>query len=168
MGRGLLLRPAQVRLVGNAVLAACDAADGLADGVVSDAVGCKQRFDVTRLRCAAGAGGDTCLSDAQVKAVQTLHAPFRFSFPLANGGHRVPRLGESPAKRRQPSARPVAGARGGLAAPHRRCHRCRPTASPWIYGSGAIQYFYAGDPRFDLMQYHAREVRRPGCARSRR
>ena len=82
MGDGWL-RPAQVKLVGNAVLAACDASDGAADGVVSNAVACKQKFDVTTLRCAAGAsaGGDGCLSEAQIQAVQTLHAPYRFSFP---------------------------------------------------------------------------------------
>ena len=41
------------------------AQDGLADGIVSDAVGCKQRVDVTALRCTAGASGDACLSEAQ-------------------------------------------------------------------------------------------------------
>ena len=35
MGEGWI-RPAQVKLVHDAVLAACDAADGLADGIVSD------------------------------------------------------------------------------------------------------------------------------------
>ena len=45
MGGGWI-RPAQVKLVHDAVLAACDAADGLADGLVSDPVGCKARFDV--------------------------------------------------------------------------------------------------------------------------
>ena len=47
------------------VLATCDAQDGLADGIVSDAVGCKQGVDVTALRCLAGASGDACLSAAQ-------------------------------------------------------------------------------------------------------
>ena len=84
------LRAPQVKLVHDAVLAACDAADGLADGVVSDAAGCKQRFDVTKLRCAAGATGDACLSDAQVKAVQTLHSPYRSPFALANGVSEYP------------------------------------------------------------------------------
>ncbi|HET9207232.1 MAG TPA: tannase/feruloyl esterase family alpha/beta hydrolase, partial [Burkholderiaceae bacterium] len=70
------IRPPQVKLVHDAVLAACDAIDGMADGIVSDPVACRQRFDVARLRC-SGAPGDQCLSDAQVRAVQTLHTPLR-------------------------------------------------------------------------------------------
>jgi Tannase and feruloyl esterase len=151
MGEGWL-RPAQVKLVGDAVLAACDATDGLADGVVSDAVGCKQRFDVTTLRCAAGTGGDTCLSEAQVRAVQTLHSPFRFSFPLANGVTEYPGWGVSG------EATPAFGPTGGWSAWW--LGGAAPTMPPrpnngiaWQFGSGAIQYFYARDPQFDLMQY---------------
>lgn len=55
------LRPAQVQLVHNAVLASCDAADGAADRVVSNPVACLQRFDPASLRCAAGTSGDNCL-----------------------------------------------------------------------------------------------------------
>ena len=151
MGDGWL-RPAQVKLVGDAVLAACDASDGLADGVVSDAVGCKQRFDVTKLRCAAGAGGDACLSEAQVKAVQTLHSPFRFSFALANGVTEYPGWGVSG------EATPAFGPTGGWSAWW--LGTAAPAMPPlptngiaWQFGSGAIQYFYARDPNFDLMQY---------------
>ncbi len=146
------LRPAQVKLVGDAVLAACDASDGLADGVVSDAVGCKQRFDVTKLRCAAGASGDGCLSEAQVTAVQTLHSPFRFSFPLANGVTEYPGWGVSG------EATPAFGPTGGWSAWW--LGSAAPAMPPlpnngiaWQFGSGAIQYFYARDPKFDLMQY---------------
>jgi hypothetical protein len=151
MGDGWL-RPAQVRLVHDAVLAACDARDGLADGVVSDAAGCKQRFDVTALRCAAGAGGDTCLSEAQVKAVQTLHAPYRFSFALANGVTEYPGYGVSG------EATPAFGPTGGWSAWW--LGSAAPTLPPlpangiaWFYGSGAIQYFYARDPGFDVRNY---------------
>jgi len=52
------LRPAQVKLVHEAVLAACDAQDGVADGLVADPVGCKKRFNAAKLQCAAGASGD--------------------------------------------------------------------------------------------------------------
>jgi Tannase and feruloyl esterase len=91
------LRPAQVKLVNDAVLAACDAQDGVADGLVEDAAGCKARFDPATLLCAAdaGAGRDQCLSQAQVDAVRTLHAPYRFPFPLANGITEYPGWGVS-------------------------------------------------------------------------
>ncbi len=154
MGDGWL-RPAQVKLVGDAVLAACDASDGLADGVVSNAVGCRQRFDVTTLRCPAGTGaggGDGCLSDAQITSVQTLHSPFRFSFSLANGVTEYPGWGVSG------EATPASGPTGGWSA---WWLGTAPPAMPplpangiaWLFGSGAIQYLYARDPNYDLMQY---------------
>ncbi len=156
------LRPAQVKLVGDAVLAACDAADGLADGVVSDPVGCRRRFDVSRLRCAAGQAGDGCLNDAQVRAVQTLHAPWRSPVPLANG------LIEYPGRGPSGEALPASGPTGGWAA---WWLGSAPPALPpvpgngiaWFYGAGAIQYFYARNPRLDVRSYrpedHADRVR---------
>ena len=84
------IAPAQVNLVQERTLAACDAADGLADGVVSDPVGCLKRFDPASLRCAPGAAGTDCLSEAQIKAVQTLRSPYRFPYALANGFSEYP------------------------------------------------------------------------------
>ena len=89
------IRPAQVKLVHDAVLAACDAQDGVADGLVEDAAGCNARFDPATLLCTAGASGDQCLSEAQVNAARTLHSPYRFSFPLANGITEYPGWGVS-------------------------------------------------------------------------
>ena len=48
------------------LLAACDVADGLADGIVADPIGC--RFDPGSLRC-AGPKVEGCLSGAQVEAL---------------------------------------------------------------------------------------------------
>ena len=48
------------------LLAACDGADGLRDGIVSDPIGC--RFDPGSLRC-AGAKADGCLSQPQAEAL---------------------------------------------------------------------------------------------------
>jgi hypothetical protein len=147
------LRPAQVKLVHDAVLAACDEADGLKDGLVSDAVGCKARFDVSPLRCAAGASGDTCLSDAQIRAVQTLHSPYKYPFALANGLTEYPGWGVSG------EATPAFGPTGGWSAWW--LGSTSPTLPPqpsnaiaWFYGSGALQYFYARDPKFDVRNFN--------------
>lgn len=147
------LRPAQVKLVGDAVLAACDPADGLSDGIVSDPVGCKTRFDVTRLRCAGGAdAGDACLSDAQIKAVQTLHSANDLGFEVANGVRSYPGRGPSG------EALPPMGPTGGWSAWW--LGQAPPQLPPvpangiaWFYGAGAIQYFYARDPNADLRSY---------------
>ncbi len=68
------------------VLQACDALDGLADGIVGNLEGCKTAFSVAALRCAGGADtGDTCLSDAQIGTLTTADTPMDFAFPLAFG-----------------------------------------------------------------------------------
>jgi feruloyl esterase len=62
---------ADLKLVAGAVLESCDAADGLADGLVQHTAACK--VDVSRLQC----GGDknaTCLSAPQVTALQDVMA----------------------------------------------------------------------------------------------
>lgn len=81
-----------------AALQACDALDGVADGIVSHQAACERVFDPRRarlnglpLRCAGGADlGDTCLSDAQIAAVTAMNEPVRFAFPLAHGGRGYP------------------------------------------------------------------------------
>ena len=61
----------KIQLVHEAVLAACDAADGVEDRVVGDPEGC--RFDPTVLQCGAGDGAD-CLSASQLRTVEMMYA----------------------------------------------------------------------------------------------
>ena len=149
------MAPAQVKLVGQAVLAACDAADGLADGVVSDPVGCRQRFDVRKLQC-DGAASDSCLTPPQVKAVQTLASPLRMDVELAHGLREYPGRGPSG------EATPAFAATGGwmawwtgATAPALPPQQSNGIA--WFYGAGAIQYFYARNPALDVTTYQARD-----------
>jgi len=155
------IRPAQVKLVHDAVLAACDAADGVADGIVSDPAGCRRRFDVARLRC-SGAPNDQCLSDAQVRAVQGLQSPLQLEVELANGLREYP--GRGPSGENLTSFGPTGGWTAwwlGAAAPALPPQPNNGIA--WFYGAGAIQYFYARDPSADLRNYrvsnHAARVR---------
>jgi feruloyl esterase len=64
------LSDAQLARVADAVLAACDRADGLADGVVSDPERCT--FDPATLACPAG--GVACLTPPQVETVRAWYA----------------------------------------------------------------------------------------------
>jgi hypothetical protein len=151
MGDGWI-RPAQVKLVHDAVLAACDAQDGVADGLVEDAVGCKARFDPAKLLCANGASGDLCLSEAQVAAIRVLQSPYRFSFALANGVSEYPGWGVSG------EATKSYGPTGGWSA---WWLGAAPPALPplpnngiaWVYGAGGIQHIFARDPNFDVRKY---------------
>jgi hypothetical protein len=61
-----LLGPAEAALVGRAVLASCDAVDGLADGLISDPRRC--RFDPSSLLC-KGAQAKDCLTPEQIEAL---------------------------------------------------------------------------------------------------
>ncbi|MDH5538917.1 MAG: tannase/feruloyl esterase family alpha/beta hydrolase [Rhizobacter sp.] len=74
---GGAMSAAKVATLSNAVLAACDAQDGVADGVVSNPQACS--FDPATLRCAGGADtDDACLSDAQLAVVGSWTAPASF------------------------------------------------------------------------------------------
>lgn len=151
MGDGWL-RPAQVKLVADAVRAACDKADGSDDALVQDPVGCKASFKVEALRCAAGQSGDQCLTDPQIKAVRTLHADYKFPFPLANGLDDYPGWGVSGED--TASFGPTGGWTSwwlGTAPP------TQPPAPnngiAWVYGAGALQYVVARDPKLDVTTY---------------
>ena len=59
-------------LLGRALLASCDGIDGLGDGIIDDPRNCP--FDpADLLRCAAGAPGPDCLTEAQLTAVQAVY-----------------------------------------------------------------------------------------------
>ena len=63
---------AKFQTVHNAVLAACDALDGVKDGVLEDPTRCK--FDPKSIEC-KGAEGPDCLTGAQVESVRRVYAP---------------------------------------------------------------------------------------------
>jgi len=65
---GGAMSAAKVNTLAGAVLAACDAADGVADGLVSNPAAC--HFNPATLRCPGGGDtADACLSDAQLATV---------------------------------------------------------------------------------------------------
>ena len=84
--------PAKVAIIGREVLRQCDELDGIADGLVSNYKACDRRFDtaitanpLAAIRCEGGADtGDSCLSDAQIRAVNAVHGSISYPFALAN------------------------------------------------------------------------------------
>lgn len=69
-----IVAPAKLALVNRAVLAACDARDGVADGFLSDPHQCQ--FDPSALLC-RGDDAEDCLTAPQVQAVKMGYAPAR-------------------------------------------------------------------------------------------
>jgi hypothetical protein len=142
------MNPAKAGMVARAVSDACDALDGLADGVVNNYLACLTHFDPQSLRCSGGSDtGDSCLSDAQIKAFVAAHTPYRFPFSLANGIAEYPEWlygGESTP--------------GGLP---QWLVGISPPTSPvtmdasrwWLFGGNTVRYFIARDPNFDVRTY---------------
>jgi len=149
------LAPENVKLVHEAVAAACDARDGLTDGIVGDYEGCMRVFDVDKLRCTA-APATGCLTEPQVKAVQAMHTPLQLNYTLANGVRGYPAWGRG--GENAPGSGPVGGW------PSWQTGTAPPTLPPgpassraWLYGSGAIQYFIARDPGYDPRRFNPDE-----------
>jgi hypothetical protein len=77
----------------DASLEACDALDGVQDGLVSNVSACETRFDPAsatrngaRIRCVNGQDtGDTCLSDAQIAAFKVINSPLVLGYTLPSG-----------------------------------------------------------------------------------
>ena len=82
----------------SAAVQACDAADGVKDGVISDVRGCQQRFDPATavidgnaLRCPTGADeGEGCLSDQQIAALKVMATPIKLGFTTESGETNYP------------------------------------------------------------------------------
>jgi pimeloyl-ACP methyl ester carboxylesterase len=83
-GGAAWINPQKTKLIGDAVYAKCDALDGAKDDIISNVAGCNAAFDVSSLRCPNGADtGDTCLSDAQIKAVRTINSSYQPGVTIA-------------------------------------------------------------------------------------
>jgi feruloyl esterase len=66
------LPAAKTSLLANAVLAACDSLDGLADGLIDDPRACN--YDLKQLLCAPGQDTNTCLSAEQVESANAMYS----------------------------------------------------------------------------------------------
>jgi len=90
---GAWVPPAKASTIRDEILRKCDALDGLEDGVINNYIACNRLFDPTitpsplvGIRCKDGRDtGNDCLSDAQISAIDAIHAPFSFGYPLTNG-----------------------------------------------------------------------------------
>jgi len=85
---GGFLGRSKTRLIVQTVKSACDAQDGLRDGIVSDPAGC--HVEAEALRCGDGRSHHGCLSDAQVHTLETFATEQRTSMMLPNGIDSIP------------------------------------------------------------------------------
>lgn len=117
--------PAKVAIIGKEVLRQCDALDGIADGLVSNYKACDRRFDpavtaspLAAVRCEGGGDtGESCLSDAQIRAANAIHGSMSYPFALADGWTRFsgwPTGSESAMNWKTLQARPTAASNFGV------------------------------------------------------
>ena len=80
---GGFLPTAKTKLLANAVMRACDALDGVSDGMISHPDAC--HFDASTLACPAGKDRKDCLTAPQLHTVETFATEQRTANPLMNG-----------------------------------------------------------------------------------
>jgi feruloyl esterase len=88
---GAAISAAQMKLVNDAAVAACDAADGVKDGVITDQRVCG--WDPAALQCKASDGGDHCLTATQVGTLRAAYADIRTAQGVV-GNYALTRGGE--------------------------------------------------------------------------
>ena len=154
------LSPAKVKLIHNAVIAACDKLDGLADGVIGAYEKCLNVFDVRSLRCPNGADtGDTCLSDVQIEADRLVHRPFEYPFPLKYGVTSYP--GWNYSGEDQPGG--LVDTLTGKEKPEFPITSPKTQSIGWNNADGFVRYMFARDPKFNSFEFkpadHALRIR---------
>jgi hypothetical protein len=122
-----------------AVVEACDAADGLKDGIVSDPGRC--RFDLASVRCPSGGDdGERCLSDEQIKSVQVVATRIDFGMPLRNGVSTFPGF-------------PILEGSDWVSNAMGASPRDFPPRNGILTGAQTIQYWVMKDPRVDPLTF---------------
>lgn len=139
----------ELQFFANAVMASCDALDGISDGVVNNYLACHRTFSVESLRCPAKPGTARCLSDPQIATLKSAYEPTALPFAVANG------LATYPGR--------LFG--GEIQVPGDNFARWisngKPISNPLtpqdprgaIYGSNFIRYLIAKDPNYDIAKF---------------
>ena len=139
------LDPNKIALLQNAVYNTCDGLDGVKDGIISNVAACQTAFTIQTvqqtLRCPGGTdAGDTCLSDTQIAAVNTLDSPFKLGFPLADGQQTFPHWSI------------LEGAKflTGFGASRTPSHPPAPTdAFQYLISDPSVRYYFTNNPNID-------------------
>ncbi len=137
------LPKSKTRLVGRRVMEACDAADGLKDGIISDPAGC--HFELKSLACGAGKDGNDCLTDGQLRTFEVFATEQRTAEPLAHGVQSIAGFNVT-------RGTDLTGSMGLWRHPF---HDPAYPLGSFYYqiGSGVLRFFLTKDPGFDLFTF---------------
>jgi feruloyl esterase len=121
-------------VIDRAVVAACDAIDGIKDGIIADPRRCA--FDPAGLTCVAGQDPSSCLTPKQVRAVKEIWAGAKNS----KGEQLYPGL--------------LPGAESGAGAWERYVTGTKPgTGRHLQLADGFLKYIFFGDPAHDFRRF---------------
>jgi Tannase and feruloyl esterase len=144
------ISPTKVKLIHNAVNAACDKLDGLDDGVISAYDKCLSTFDVGTLRCPNGVDtGDTCLSDKQIEADRLVHRPYPYPFAVKNGVTAFP--ASTYGSELQPGG--MIDTITGAQPPQFPIKDAKTQSIAWVNADSFVRNYVARDPEFDPFQF---------------
>ena len=129
-----VLTPAALDLLGSSILAACDADDGVEDGMMTDPRQCG--FDPAELpRCAGDRPADGCVTAAQLAAVRTV-----YDGPALNGERIYPGFNYG-------GEHDYGGWNWWVVAP------AGGRSAQYGFGTELFKYFVFGDPDWDYTEY---------------
>lgn len=86
--KGGFLAAGKTKLLAKSVMDACDAVDGVRDGIIANVDAC--HFDRNTLACPAGKRGKHCLTPQELNTVETFATEQRTAQPLWNGVQTMP------------------------------------------------------------------------------
>ena len=135
------LPKSKTKLVASKVMEACDAADGVKDGIISNPAAC--HFDLQTLACAPGRNGKDCLTEGQLRTFEIFASEQRTDVPLKNGVQSIPGYNVT-------SGADLTGSMGLLS------HPCHPPLFPlgsfyYEVADGVTRFFLTKDPHFNAL-----------------
>lgn len=141
--KGGFLPKSKTRLLARSVMKACDAEDGIQDGIIANIETC--HFDPAILLCPAIGKRKDCLTPQQLNTVQTFASEQRTAQPLLNGVQTIPGFNV------------LAGAdlTGSMGILHHAEHPPRIVLNSFYYviGDRVLRFFLTGDNRFDALAF---------------
>jgi Tannase and feruloyl esterase len=141
--KGGFLPPSKTKLLAHSVMNACDALDGLSDGIIANVNGCQ--FDPQTLLCSAGKNGKNCLTPQELKTVQTFASEQRTAEPLRNGVQTMPGFNVL-------AGTDLTGSMGLL---HHAEHPPKFILNSFYYlvGDQVLRFFLTGDRHFNALTF---------------
>jgi feruloyl esterase len=131
-----------LKLLQASVVRACDAGDGVADGVIDDPSTCK--FDLATIRsCDGDVAAADCLTKPQRTAIAGIYAPLRDDNGLVYEGQPVGAEGEP------------GGWQAWITGPNERAFTASgQPALGWAFPTQFFRYFVFADPAWDYAKYN--------------